>query len=401
MKGVQQPAAVPTASLGSKSPLLLHVFASFGYGGVPIRMSRIINHLGARYRHCIVALDSCFDSRSRIAAGIEVDYREVEITKRNPARAVLQARSSIGALRPDLVMTYNWGAVEWAMAASLLRGARQIHCESGFGVEEARGQIARRVLFRRLALRRIERLIVPSRTLVEIARDTWRIEASKIAHIPNGVAVDRFAEAPDRQACESLGLSSRPGALLVGTAVPLRPEKNVARLLRAFSRLTAAHDARLAIFGDGAEREALSRLAERLGIAKRVLFIGHVESLEGVLGALDLFVLSSDTEQMPNSLIQAMAAGLPVAATDVGDIAVMLPESNRSYLAPAEGDEALAEAMGSLLADDSLRRSLGQENRAWVRRHYGEALMLERYEAVLQGQPLPTSVTPCSGAKES
>lgn len=383
MTRAQPTDALPGGSADADAVEVLHVFASFAYGGVPIRMARVINHLGARYRHLIVALDGRFDSRSRIDPGLGVRYREIEITKGNPLRAVLQARAAIAELRPDLVMTYNWGAVEWAMAARLLAGAKQIHCESGFGVEEARGQIGRRVLFRRLALGRVARLIVPSRTLVEIARHSWRVPAERIAHIPNGVEIARFAQAPDPRALAALGLAGPAGGPLIGTAAPLRAEKNVARLLRAFAHLPARLQARLAVLGDGGERERLLALAGELGIAERVVFAGHVESLEQVLGALDLFVLSSDTEQMPNSLLQAMAAGLPVAATDVGDVAAMLPESNRPYLAATDGGEGLAEAMTPLLEDAALRQRLGRENAAWARAHYDERLMVERYRATL------------------
>ena len=372
-----------TSERESASTRILHVFPSFEYGGVPIRMSRVINDLGPVYSHAIVALDGCLDSRSRIEPSLAVRYPTVEPVKGNPLKAVLQARREIAGSRPDLVMTYNWGAVEWAMAASLVGSCRQIHCESGFGVEEANGQIARRVLFRRLALRRIARLIVPSQTLLRIACDSWKIPRAKVTQIANGVDLARFAGPADPQALAALGLSPASDDLLVGTAAPLRPEKNVARLLRAFAQLPTSPKAKLAIFGEGAERPRLEALADSLGIADRVVFAGHVEALERVLGALDLFVLSSDTEQMPNSLIQAMAAGLPVAATAVGDLPVMLPEAQRSYLAPVTDEGALTRAMAALLADPSLRARIGQENRDCARRHHDEGEMVERYRTAI------------------
>ena len=364
-------------------PRLLHVFASFGYGGVPIRMARVISHLGPRYSHDIVALDGCLDSRSRIASEVDVRYRSVSLSKANPLQAVRQAGTEIAAIRPDLVMTYNWGAIEWAMAASLQRGCRQIHCESGFGVEEAEGRILRRDLFRRLALRRADAVIVPSRSLVEIATTSWRVSAARLRHIPNGVQLERFASPPDPAACARIGLPAGTGGPLVGTLAPLRPEKNVACLLRAFAQLPERGAARLAILGDGAERQALMALSEQLGIADRVVFAGHVEAVAQVLGAFDLFVLSSDTEQMPNGLIQAMAAGLPVAATAVGDVPAILAPENRPYLAPAGDNRQLAVCMAALLADEALRADLGRRNLEQARRHYDEGPMLERYQSLL------------------
>ena len=367
-----------------ESPRLLHVFPSFGYGGVPIRMARIIDHLGPGYGHDIVALDGCFDSRTRIAPEIDARYRSLSLSKTNPLLAVLQARAAIAKLKPDLLLTYNWGAVEWAMAARLLRSCRQIHLESGFGIEEASERLPRRDLFRRWALRRVEALVVPSRTLVEIAERHWQVPAAKIRHIPNGVELERFAASPDPAACAELGLAAPPGGALIGTLAPLRPEKNVACLVRAFARVSETGDARLAILGDGGERPALERLAAQLGIAERVVFAGHVEQVERLLGAFDLFVLSSDTEQMPNSLVQAMAAGLPVAATAVGDVPLILPPESRPYLAAAGDDEMLAACIGSLLDDPALRLDLGRRNREHVQRHYAEGPMLERYQSLIE-----------------
>ena len=117
---------------------------------------------------------------------------------------------------------------------------------------------------------------------------------------------------------------------IIGTVAALRAEKNLARLLRAFHLAVQDTPGRLVVIGDGPERAALEALASKLGVADRVFWAGHVPDPAELIKAFDIFAMSSDTEQMPISLLEAMAAGLPTAATDVGDIKQMLPLRSRA-----------------------------------------------------------------------
>jgi L-malate glycosyltransferase len=143
---------------------------------------------------------------------------------------------------------------------------------------------------------------------------------------------------------------------------PLRPEKNVGRLLRVFALLAEPCKTRLVVAGDGSEGPKLSRLAAELGIADRVLFTGRVAP-ETVLGAFDVFALSSDTEQMPNAVLEAMAASRAIAAVDVGDVKSMVSPENRVFVVPRDDAAAFAAAIAALLRDPVKRSQLGQRNR--------------------------------------
>ena len=101
------------------------------------------------------------------------------------------------------------------------------------------------------------------------------------------------------------GFARRPDELVIGTVAPLRPEKNIGRLLRTFATLDTSITARLVVAGDGIERRRLEGLAEELGITDRVVFTGQITP-ETVLATFDIFALSSDTEQMPNALLEAL-----------------------------------------------------------------------------------------------
>jgi glycosyltransferase involved in cell wall biosynthesis len=176
-------------------------------------------------------------------------------------------------------------------------------------------------------------------------------------------------------------LRRTPDELLIGTVAALRTEKNLVRLIDAFAKLPIDMPARLVIVGDGVERQKLEQHAVGLGLGSDVLFTGTMARPEDVLGAFDVFALSSDTEQMPFSILEAMAAGLPIAAVDVGDVKEMVAPANRAFVVP-QNAERLALAIATLLHSPKARRQIGAQNRAHVRHHYGQALMFQRYAAL-------------------
>src|SRR6516164_1996002 len=222
------------ATAGNTAPSLscqhvLHVFPSFGIGGVPLRMVRIINHFGKRFRHTVIALDNNFAAAEGIAGSIEVKLLPRQCPKRGVLRAIAGSLLELRRLQPDLLLTYNWGAIEWAMASRLLWHLRHVHLEAGFGQREADSQIPRRVLTRRWALARCALVVVPSRSLEEVARRIWRLLPERVAYVPNGVDTARFSK-PARDRLP--GFTRKSNELVIGTVAPLRPEKNVGRLLR-------------------------------------------------------------------------------------------------------------------------------------------------------------------------
>jgi L-malate glycosyltransferase len=359
--------AVPTACL--------HVFPSFEAGGVPLRMVRIINHLGRGFRHTIIALDNGYGAAAQLASDAEVSFLPPRRQRRGAWRALLMAARILRRLRPDLLITYNWGSIEWAIASRFVPVARHLHLEDGFGKDEADTQIRRRVLCRRWALAGCTAVVVPSRRLEGLARHVWKLPTGLVTYLPNGVDLGRFA-APARDTIP--GFTRRPGELVIGTVAPLRPEKNVGRLLRTFDMLGESVPLRLIVSGDGIERQALEQLAEDRGIADRVLFTGQVTP-ETVLGSFDIFALSSDTEQMPIALLEAMAAGRAVAAVDVGDVKAMVCAENRDFVVPRDDPAAFADALRRLLREGATRAKLGHGNRERAIAEFSQEKMFAGY----------------------
>jgi L-malate glycosyltransferase len=354
----------------------LHIFPSFGIGGIPLRMVRLMNHFGKQFRHTVIALDNNFEAATSIAGDLDVRLLPLPYPKRGLLRAVAGGVQMLRSLKPDLLLTYNWGAIEWAMAGRLLRLRRHVHIEAGFGRDEANAQIPRRVLFRRCALGGPVLVVVPSRRLEELARGVWRLP--RVVYVPNGVDTARFSSpVRDRVA----GFVRRAGEMVIGTVAPLRPEKNIGRLLRVFAQLGDSLPVRLIIAGEGIERRSLGRLAFELNIADRILFTGQVAP-EAVLGTFDIFALSSDTEQMPNALLEAMAAGRAVAAVDVGDVRKIVCEGNREFIVPRDDGQAFARAIMRLLSSPAMRVELGRQNRERVVSEYSQERMFADYSRI-------------------
>jgi glycosyltransferase involved in cell wall biosynthesis len=381
---------------------VLSVFATFAVGGPQVRFAALANRYGARYRHLIVAMDGNVACRERLSPSLDVSFPAVPIRKGATLANLRTFRRFLRACHPDVLVTNNWGSIEWA-AANLPRIARHVHIEDGFGPEERDRQIRRRVLIRRLALRR-STVALPSQTLVRIATETWRLDRRRVHYIPNGIDLARFPGT--RDPAVAAGWSG--DGPVVATVAALRAEKNLPRLLRAFAAATQVPSglpasarvepvwrgparrlpARLVIVGDGPERAGLQALAASLGIAPRVSFLGHIAEPAPLYAGFDLFALSSDTEQMPIAVIEAMAAGLPVAATDVGDVRAMLAEANAPWVGPRD-DATLAASLAALLGDASLCARTGAANRARALASFDQERMFAAYAALFDGAPPP------------
>ncbi|HYM32613.1 MAG TPA: glycosyltransferase [Candidatus Cybelea sp.] len=365
----------------ARVPHLLHIFSTFAMGGPQVRFAWLANRFGRKFRHSIIALDGNDACRGRLDGDLDLEILPTRVSKERPLTNWIEIARQIANVAPDQLITYNWGAIEWALVNRVIDHRAHIHCEDGFGPDEIDAQKWRRVFIRRLALSGRSLVVVPSRTLESIARDVWRLRPGQILYVPNGIDCTAFDQAAPRRALPGL---ERHDGLVVGTVATLRAEKNIVRLMRAFQAARSG-DARLVIAGEGPERARLEAAAAAAGLKDSVIFLGHVPNPAEVLEHFDIFALSSDTEQMPLSVLEAMAAGLPVAAVNVGDLAHMLSPENAALLAP-RGDEAgLADLLRRLLDEEPLRTRLGRSNRMNAEQRFAESAMLASYERIFSG----------------
>lgn len=356
---------------------LLHAFSTFQLGGPQARFVELANAFGPHFRHTVVAMDNRFDAGERLNASVNWSPMPLKVVKGGALANRSGFRQVLRSLKPDLLMSYNWGAIEWA-AANVPRLCPQIHVEDGFGPEEVERQLPRRVWMRRVLLGWTGLpVVVISRQLERIALEEWRLPRRGVHFVANGVSVP--AQPMPR---------ARPLAgdvVCIGTVAGLRAEKNIPRLIKAFARLRAVQPARLVIVGGGPLMAELQQLAQALGVQDDVEFTGYLSDPGRRLPEFDIFALSSDTEQLPMALLEAMAVGMPVVATAVGDVPQILADVSPNNTCPPD-DEAFARLMLRVVqarADWADWRARGH---AVVSSLYAKPAMLAQWQALWAGR---------------
>ncbi len=187
------------------------------------------------------------------------------------------------------------------------------------------------------------------------------IPEDKLFYLPNGIEDTEKRAEPEK-------------SQLVVSVARFSPQKDHFTLLRALARL---EDTRALLVGDGPLLERAKSLARALGIGRRVEFVGEVEDVEEILSRAGLFVLSSKWEGLPLSVIEAMRAGLPVVATDVGGVGELVRHGENGFLVEKGDVEGLMEGIRSLLLQPSLRKIMGERGRRIYLENYTYGRMKE------------------------
>lgn len=277
----------------------------------------------------------------------------------------------------DLILTYGWGAMDAAMAHTLFGEfhglAPLIHHEDSDGAQTLKRT---RTWYRRIALGRAARVIVPSRRLETIAREIWQLPAGKVKRIAVGVDTGAYDRTPKPDTLPRV--IKRPGERWLGAVADFTAEEEFDRLVGAFAVLP--EEWQLVIVGDGPEREAIRDEALRQDVAHRVHLPGPVPDFAKVAGLFDIFTLP-DGGAFSAPLVEAMAAGLPVVSTDTGDVAEVVADENRPFITPRSDEDALAGALLALAEDEVLRRRTGDANRRRAKAEFDAKAMVAAYRA--------------------
>ncbi len=198
--------------------------------------------------------------------------------------------------------------------------------------------------------------------------------------IPNCIDLQHFRPSkPKSEVLSSLGIGA--DGLLIGTLCNLRPEKNLEMLLQAARHVhQILPESRWVFIGDGPERDKLQGVATQLGVSGAVLFLGDRADVPDLLGALDLFVLTSRTESFPNAILEAMAAACPVVATAVGGVPELVREGENGLLVSPGDAEGLTDKIIELLRDPARREAMGRAGRLRVEREFAAGEVSNRLQ---------------------
>lgn len=362
---------------------ILHLHSAFSLGGKEARAVRLMNAFGDAARHVIVSgVPGELDARDAIAKGIR--YEIAQDAPPLTGKPSVRRYEAIAAYmrRFDLVLSYNWGAIDGPMAARVFaRGMPPIiHHEDGFNADEAGGLKVERNLYRRMALGAVRALVVPSQALEAIALQIWKQPRERVRRIHNGIATMAYAREPEADAIP--GFVRDPREVVVGALAGLRDVKDLTALVRAMGGVSGRF--RLVIVGEGPERARIAQAALAMGIGDRLLMPGFIDRPWRFIRHFDLLALSSRSEQFPISVVEAMAAGLPIASPPVGDVPLMVAEENRPFITEHGGEVRLRDAIQALMRDADLRRTVGAANQAKARAEFDESVMIARYAALYE-----------------
>jgi len=353
---------------------VLHLVPVFDVGGMEVGVTKLVNGTNLdRVRADVCSFTPVGRFRERLAPHVRLF--ELERRSAFDGRLVNQLRRLLARERFDVVHTHHWGTLceGWA-AARLARVPHIVHGEHG--TMESR---PRNLKVQRFVWGRVDRVLSVSERLADrMARDVG-FPRERIHTIRNGLDLAQWGAGDRARTRAALGATADDVLVLaVGRLVPV---KNHALLLSAFAQARKnVTRGRLLIAGDGSLKTELEARIRSLGMEGDVTMLGERRDIPDLLAACDVFVLSSDSEGMSNTIIEAMAAGRPVIATDVGGNPELVADGDTGLLVDRGNADAMASAMVALASDAALRERMGTAGRERACRDFGVTRMLQDYE---------------------
>lgn len=355
---------------------VMHVVFSLQPGGMEFGVVKLVNGLDPRRVQSAICSTTPSGALKELVSAT-VPVHDLNRRNGNDVRLIWALQRLFRRERPDVVHTHGWGTLlEGLLAARLAGVPAVVHGEHGT-LQLKRHQR----WLQRQAWLSADRVLSVSSRLAERMASEMRLPAGRVTTIRNGVDLTRFSSSSRSVARETLGVPAE--ALVFGTVGRLVPVKDHATLLQAFAHVSRDRiDALLLVSGEGPLRAPLLARARELGVDDRVRFLGHRQDVETVLAALDVFVLSSVSEGLSNTILEAMASGLPVVATRVGGADELVLDGETGLLVPPAAPDAMAAALRQLVANERGRRSMGTAARDRAEREFALSTMVERYDTL-------------------
>ncbi len=377
--------------------LIAHVVHRLAIGGLENGLVNLINRLPEeRYRHAVICLTDYDSFRERITRA-DVPVHALHKRPGKDLRAYGRLWRLLRDLRPDLVHTRNVGTIDCIGPARAAGVRHVIHGEHGRDMGDLDGENVKQIWFRRLHAPFVDRFVPMSRDLERWLVSRVRISPGRIRQIYSGVDTERFHAAQGAREPLPVEGFAGPSQIVIGSVGRMSPVKDQTTLVRAFLELLdAVPDGRarlrLVHLGDGPLRaRALDLLRSR--DAERLAWLpGARSDVPDLLRALDVFVLPSLAEGISNTILEAMACGLPVVATRVGGNIELVSEPETGALVEPSNPQAMSAALASLVVSEEPRRRAGAAARARVERHFSLCAMVRAYDELYQSVLWPSSV---------
>jgi sugar transferase (PEP-CTERM/EpsH1 system associated) len=358
----------------------------FDYGGLENGLVNLVNgSANARFRHAIVALTESTEFRNRLREPVPV-FAIGKRPGKDPA-AYWRLYKLLRTLKPAAVHTRNIGTLDCALVAFLARVPVRIHGEHGWDVFDPDGTNPKYRLLRRTLARFVQMFVTVSDDLRKWLVTVVGIPAAKVTRICNGVDAQRFRPAADGEQRDLPPELGATGGVVVGSVTRFSAIKDPLNLVEAFIRVRssgtpAARSLRLVMVGDGELREAALARLEEAGAASAAWLPGSRDDVAALMRCMDIFVLGSLREGVSNTILEAMATGLPVIASDTGGNVELIERGETGMLVPPGDRDALAAAIAAYANDAPLRRRHGERARARAVTQFSTEAMLAGYRSL-------------------
>lgn len=369
--------------MSTRRPLIAHIIHKLDYGGLENGVVNLINRMPAEdWRHCIICMTDFTDFRKRIQ---RPDVEVIALHKPEGKAWGTYARlwRELRRLRPDIVHTRNLAALEGQVPAFLAGIGGRVHSEHGWDIADLNGSNSKRRLLRQLIRPFVGQYIGLSRDIEHYLRDAIGVAPARLAQIYNGVDDARFSP----QGETAVTPWGEREVFVFGTVGRAQAVKDQLTLVRAFAALIsrfpqARQNARLVIVGDGPLLPRLQELVEQADLGELVWLPGSRDDIPALMRAMDVFVLPSLAEGISNTILEAMASGLPVVATAVGGNPELVEAGTSGALVPAGDVAQLADTLARYWQEPALARQQGQAARKIIENRFSMQRMVDQYVAV-------------------
>lgn len=357
---------------------VMHALFRFGIGGLENGLVNLINGFPAgRYRHVIVCLD---DYDPLFVQRVRAPNVEVHALHKRPGqdpRVWLRMWLLLRQCRPDILHTRNFASLELQLLGALAGVRGRIHGEHGWDMQDLNGSNTRYRVARRVLGHCVHRFIALSRDLQRYLVEDVGVATGKVVQIYNGVDTERFhANGPRAD-----------GPLVIGTVGRMKQVKNQTFLCQAFIELLARRvdmlgKLRLRLVGDGPLRTECAAMLDAAGLREYADLPGDSAQVAEDLRGMDIFVLPSLAEGISNTILEAMASGLPVIATDVGGNPELIEAGESGALVACGDVAALGTHLERYVDDHRLRLAHGARGRAMVTARFSLERMIATYDEI-------------------
>ncbi|MBK1722340.1 TIGR03088 family PEP-CTERM/XrtA system glycosyltransferase [Thiocystis violacea] len=373
----------------SQPPLVAHIIHRLDVGGLENGLVNLINRIPTgRFRHTIICLER-YDEQFRRRIQPNVDVYALHKREGQDLWLFVRLWRLLRRLRPAIVHTRNLSALECQMSAWLAGVPGRVHGEHGRDVHDLDNTSPKYRWLRQVFRPLVHRYIPLSRDLESYLVADIGVKPERIATIRNGVDTQRFDPCSKPQGCRAVlpdGFAG-PEHLVIGTVGRLEQVKDQMTLVRAFVALVTSEPGglerfRLVIVGDGSQRKPIESLVRQAGLESSVWLAGSRDDIPDCLHALDIFVLPSLGEGISNTILEAMASGLPVIATQVGGNAELVDPGVTGYLVPRANPAAITDRLRHYAQQPQVLAMHAEQARERAERDFSLDAMVERYMRV-------------------